>query len=280
MHYRTTERCFRALPASEADRAAWRLRSSFVLDEWVPRHEETLASWSLTDPLPSVLEADAFLIRKSQEQRWAAGLRSVGAVLRAGWIGVRRPLEDHPSAMFPPIYAPAKDLQKTAHAMACDLDCPESDAVGFLLTGRPFDLPWIDVLSASTSGPIGMRFSIRIGVSDITAEDVRTVYSAARRHFLGTDTPRALPDHAIALIILDAWGRQDGKTWNERHRDWLAYAREWSLYSDSDRGALKYHSLPSYRNYVEKLRKKHTWVRDELAPQPARIVKKGGADDA
>ena len=246
----------RFMPESEWDREAWLLRSSFILDKYTDAHEATLKAFGLTRPI------ELGTIRKFLSDH---ARRSGEDVHKLHVVGV--PMPDGAVSTWlalPEIVA----LKEKAEEIAEDLDCAPGHVVAFLLTGKAFMLPWIDVEVLWYD--LGPAFRLHVGSADVTAEEVRGAYVTAVRSALGGESKRPLPAHIYPLVHMEVEGRLAGKTWAERWKAWNAYARHWAITTGHarDRGPgdekTGYKTLRSYRNYINQKKAQHEWIRRAL----------------
>lgn len=232
------------LPPEEIACKSWIKRSSFVLGEYADEHDATLEGFGLERPIkPGTV--GRFLADHDRRRR-AEGhtMHSDGAV------GV--PLPD--GAQSAHVALPETvALVSAAQRIASDLDCAPGRVVSFLLTGRAFALPWIDVETLWKD--LGPSFVIHVGSADVTAEEVRQAYVAAARAALGEGT-RPLPAHIYPLIHKEVEGRLVGLKWAERWKAWQQYAHEW--------GITEYKNVESYRNYIYAKKTQNPWIRRAL----------------
>ena len=248
----------RVMPAEGIAREAWLERSSFVLGRYLDDHDATLADLGLERPIEPG-SARAFLSAHSRRRR-AEGhtIHTEGKIVL--------PLPDG-SAPFYVALPEFVSLRDRAVRIAADLDCDPGLALSFLLTGQAFMLPWIDVETLDRD--LGPAFVLHVGSADVTAEDVRQAFVAAVRAALGADESRPLPSHIVPLILREAEGRRAGLKWADRWQAWQQFAREWKITGRArGRGAgderTGYKTVESYRNYINKKKAQHPWIRRAL----------------
>jgi hypothetical protein len=246
------------MPADDLAHKAWLERSSFILGEYADEHDATLEGFGRQRPIEHGT-VRGFLADHDRRRR-AEGhtMHSDGAV------GV--PLPDGAQSVFVALPETVA-LVSAAQRIASDLDCDPGLVVSFLLTGKAFALPWIDVETLDRD--LGPAFVLHVGSADVTAEDVRQAYVKAVRAALGADESRPLPSHIVPLILREAAGRRAGLKWAERWKAWQQFAREWSITGRArGRGAgderTGYKTVESYRNYINKKKAQHPWIRRAL----------------
>lgn len=234
------------LPHDEQARRSWDLRSSMRLEDFLEDHDAVLAAFGLEQPIEPGRER-AFLLDHARRKR-AEGLN----MHTEGHVTV--PMPDGTLSRMAGLPG-CRLLASAARVMADALGCEQGQAVRFLLTGRPFTLPWVDVeMHADRLGP---SFTIHVGSSDVAAEDVRVAYLEAVRALLGTEKGYALPAHVVPMVLEEAEGRRAGETWRQRWHRWQRYAEQWGF-------GTRYESVESYRNYVNRKASEHEWIRGEL----------------
>lgn len=244
-------------PSGEVELKAWEMRSSYVLGRYVDDHDATLADFGLERPIkPARIRA---YLSEHCRQRRREGLshKTEGIHVVA--------LPDGQSAYtaLPEIVA----LDGRARRIATELDCDPGLVVSFLLSGQAFLLPWIEIKTLHDE--LGPSFVIHVGSADVTAEEVRSAYVSAVRTALGCTQKRPLPTHIVPLVLKDAEGRLAGLTWRQRWQEWQRYTREWGIIGRArGRGEgdekTGYKTVESYRNYVEKKKAQHEWIRRAL----------------
>jgi len=248
----------RVMPAEGIAREAWLERSSFVLGRYLDDHDATLADLGLERPIEPG-SACAFLSAHSRRRRVE------GRTMHTeGKIVLPLPDGSAPRYVALPEFVRLRDR---AVRIAADLDCDAGLALSFLLTGKAFMLPWIDVETLDRD--LGPAFVLHVGSADVTAEDVRQAFVAAVRAALGADDSRPLPSHIVPLILREAEGRLAGLKWAERWNVWQQFARDWSITGRArGRGAgdeqTGYKTVESYRNYINKKKAQHPWIRRAL----------------
>ena len=238
------------LPPEGSALQSWIDRSSFVLGAYADDHDATLEGFGIARGIDRGTVGSFLAVhdaRAREEGRWGRG---------DGFVGVPKP----DGAVSAHLRLPETvALVAAARRIAEELDCAPGPVVGFLLTGRAFALPWLEVETlAGTAEGLGPGFRIRVGSSDVTAEEVRRAYVEAVRAATGGDGSRPLPEHVYSLIYQEVEGRLAGLTWTERWDAWRRFAREWAITGHD------YVSVESYRNYVKKLRDRLAWVRRAL----------------
>jgi hypothetical protein len=246
------------MPADDLAHKAWLERSSFVLGRYLDDHEATLAAFGLELPVEWG-RVRAYLLSHSRRRR-AEG----HTMHTAGKI--KLPLSDGSESDFAAL-PEFVGLEKSARRIGDELDCDPGLVLSFLLSGRAFALPWIDV--ETLEGDLGPAFVLHVGSADVTAEDVRQAYVKAVRAALGADESRPLPSHIVPLILREAEGRRAGLKWAERWKAWQQFAREWKITGRArGRGAgderTGYKTVESYRNYINKKKAQHPWIRRAL----------------
>lgn len=256
----------RLLPPEGIARESWQRRSSFVLGEYLNDHEATLEAFGLKRSIPPGKER-AYLSDHNRSRR-AEGL----TMHTEGVIGLSLPDGSVSAVANLPEF---RFLKHAAERIAADLDCEPGQVVSFLLTGRAFVLPWIEIetrrddFAETPLQSLGPSFVIHVGSADVTAEEVRQAYVAAVRAVLGVESARALPAHVYPLVHKEAEGRLAGLTWRKRWEEWQRYAREWSITGHArERGEgderTGYKTVESYRNYINKIKTQHEWIRRAL----------------
>jgi len=262
---------FCVLPQTKIERESWRLRSSFVLDRYYEDHEFALETLGLEKALERA-EVGPFLVSQKKALQELHSIRDAGLCVVPYGRGGLVPM---PAAgSFP-------SLVREAERIARELDCEPGPVVSFLLTGKAFTLPWIEIEHRVER--LGLSFVIHVGSADVTAEEVRQAYVAAVREALGSHGARPLPAHVVPLVLKDAEGRRAGLTWEQRFEEWQRYACEWSITGhvrSRGEGEKKtgYKNVESYRAYIYKLMKQIEWVRLELeSAKPERVSREGEA---
>lgn len=218
--------------------SGWDRNSDYAVDVKYRRsHERALSLFGL-DAAPGTDAAIALMRSHSY--------RGEGAAVDVPWkIGRHRGLT----------IASAEDaamvgLVSIAEAIADSTGAATDQVVGYLLTGRPFRLPWIEIVDRF--GPLGPSFTIYVGSVDASADAVREAYNEAVKQYLGTDRSRAPRADSILAALMDARGRAAGLSWEQRWERWKVRAAQ--------TGANPYLTRESYRVQVESTRKACPWI--------------------
>lgn len=230
------------LPPEEIALKSWIERSSFILGEYADEHAATLEGFGLERPIERGTVRD--FLAACDRRRRAEG----HAARTDGFVGV--PLPDGSVSTFLALPETVA-LVSAAQRIASELDCAPGRVVSFLLTGQAFALPWIEIETLWKD--LGPSFVIHVGSADVTAEDVRQAYVAAVRAALGGEGTRTPPAHIYPLVRVEVEGRLVGLKWEDRWKGWKQYAHEW--------GITEYKTVESYRNYINKKKAQHEWIR-------------------
>ncbi len=121
-------------------------------------------------------------------------------------------------------------LAREAERIAWQIGCEEWEAVDFLLSDAPLEMPWISIRTVGLDSPV---LDVRIGSVAVTASEIARAYADAlgelktRQPQLFADVPRRRrrrkPRTRELLPFVDAALSQEGV-----RPDWLALRRRWN----------------------------------------------------
>ena len=227
----------------------WERKSAFLLELWRPEAKVVRDAFALSEPIPPQ-QLPEFLLARAREglKRDPEAKRAFASLLPGAITNV--PLGD-------PGFA---TLIEASDRVVAQTGCERWEAVEFLLCDTDFTMPWISITWAYRE--TGHRFTIDVGTSEVTAEDVRCAYVAALAKATGSPSSRAKSSDSIALAVKDLQGRMDARPWRVRWAAWKDYAKEV--------GATEYRTLDSYRLNVQRVLKDIPWLAqwaDEIRTQ-------------